>query len=63
MERRNLMLDKFKDMKEKGKEFMARIKANDENDSRLAGTSAVEGVKNKPDKNLVFGTDELRGKC
>lgn len=56
LERKN-MLGKIKDMKEKGREFMHRITTNDPLDDR----SMVE-LKNRPDKNLFFTGDELKGK-
>lgn len=54
MERRNI-LDKFKDMKEKGKKaFMARVTSNDLE-------SPTDDQQHKPDKNMFFMNDELKG--
>lgn len=60
MERKN-MLNKLKDMKEKGKEFMARIKATDLDDTRTVVDGSVS--KNKPEKSMFFTVEEIRGKC
>lgn len=55
MERRNI-LDKFKDMKEKGKKaFMARVTSND------LESPTDEQQQHKPDKNMFFMNDELKG--
>lgn len=54
MERRNI-LNKFKDMKEKGKKaFMARVTSNDLE-------SPTDDQQHKPDKNMFFMNDELKG--
>lgn len=54
MERRNI-LDKFKDMTEKGKKaFMARVTSNDLE-------SPTDDQQHRPDKNMFFMNDELKG--
>lgn len=56
MERRNI-LDKFKDMTEKGKKaFMARVTSND-----LESPTDDQQQQHKPDKNMFFMSDELKG--
>lgn len=55
LERKN-MLDKIKDMKDKGREFMHRITTNDPIEDR----SMVE-MKNRTDKNMFFTDEELKG--
>lgn len=54
MERKN-MLDKFKDMRVKGKEFITRMKSID-------ADGKVMDDKNKQDKSIFFSNDELKGK-
>lgn len=54
LERKN-MLDKFKDIKVKGKEFITRMKSMD-------ADGRVLDDKNKQDKSIFFTNDELKGK-
>lgn len=57
MERRNI-LDKFKDMTEKGKKaFMARVTSND----LESPPTDDQQQQHKPDKNMFFMSDELKG--
>lgn len=56
MERRNI-LNKFKDMTEKGKKaFMARVTSTD-----LESPTDDQQQQHKPDKNFFFTNDELKG--
>lgn len=55
MERKNV-LDKFKDIKEKGIDFLTRMTSTDGDVSRSMDD------KKGPDKSMVFSADELKGK-
>lgn len=55
MERRNILY-KFKDMKEKGKKaFKSRVTSNE------LESPTDDQLSNKPDKNMFFTSDELKG--